>query len=764
MEDINFKKFICYILNCIGAAESDVANKRNILYINDELKKVSYNGTNSRINFKKLDYAYKDIGGIPNYGAIIDAGQVTDLEANDVGKPYTILNNNINNIKQYFNVKQLPKYIVLDDDNPIQLNVARSIHQAFDLINVSFDAKSWYLKQYRDLQNPISRSGIIFNSDNKRKFYGGTKIEYKDDNKEVNGITYDQLLSNVLKDIIYMITDETEEIKDFDVITLYILSKINYYLAKRYAVLSLDNSKGKLHKALEEYAKITEYDTNFFNNFTYYNKEEIDNTDFPRYYQREILKLFNAGRSTDKDNDISSYLLATENNENIRDVIDNESFNDFTKYYNYLTQYKSYFENNTQYTNTYITFVSDYELINNIRKCIIEISQQRQKIVKDVVVAAADAASVRGVDDANAPTIATKTAEDEYIKYFTIVTNEYEFSSYNNEIKNAIHKFAAAAADAARAAKVNAAGDAAAAAAAARAADDAAVDAAANVDAVAIAAAGAAVDTAVGAAGADYTKIDEYIRNIIIKYNKKIIQKAEDIESSIDNNKCIKLKIKTNINDNMIKKINEIKKYYIPMLFKTIKPYIKKYSNNTFSSVYKSPTISYTVTPMNIRPLIDKRATETDLSNYAAQIASDSFLHSNKLPALPEVTTLNNTSRLFEMVGGSTNINNSSNVYRTIFNSILNTLNSKKIRLNERDREKVDKSLDNLEQTEQYLKSTLSDYAKYASATKEKGKEISYAEVQKFVNNYENKLREYNQNSAHMLKFIGKLTRYLIVK
>lgn len=764
MEDINFKKFICYILNCIGAAESNDANKRNILYINDELKKVSYDGTKSRINFKKLDYAYKDIGGIP-----VNAALVLDLDAGDVDEPYTILNNNINNIKQYFNVKQLPKYIVLDDDDPKQLNVARSIHQAFDLINVSFDAKNWYLKQYRDLQNPISRSGIIFNSDNKRKFYGGTKIEYKDNNKEVNDITYDQLLSNVLKDIIYMITDETEKIKDFDVITLYILSKINYYLAKRYAVLSLNNSKGKLHKALEEYAKITEYDTKFFNNFTYYDKEEINDKDFPRYYQREILKLLNAGSSTNEDNDILSYLLATENNENIPNI-NNESFIHFTKYYNYLTQYKSYFENNTQYTNTYITFVSDYKLINDIRKCIIEISQTRQKFVNDVVAAAGAAAAAPGVDAANAPTIATTTAINKYIEYFTTVTDKYEFSSYNNEIKVAIRKFAAAAADAARAAKVNTIiADADAAdkvndgAAAARVTNAADVNADA-VDTDAGAAAGAAVDNAVRMADADYAKIDEYIRNIIIEYIKKIIQEAKNIESSIDNNKCIKLKINTNINDNMIKKINEIKKYYIPMLFKTIKPYIKKYSNNTFSSVYKSPTISYTVTPMNIRPLIDKRATETDLSNYAAQIASDSFLHSNKLPALPEVTTLNNISRLFEMVGGSTNINNNSNVYRTIFNSILNTLNSKKIRLNERDREKVDKSLDNLEQTEQYLKSTLSDYAKYASATKEKGKEISYAEVQKFVNNYENKLREYNQNSAHMLKFIGKLTRYLIIK
>ena len=236
----------------------------------------------------------------------------------------------------------------------------------------------------------------------------------------------------------------------------------------------------------------------------------------------------------------------------------------------------------------------------------------------------------------------------------------------------------------------------------------------------------------------------------------------------------IKRKIKENINSIVINItdiyafINEmldiINKQCIAKLFKTIKTYIKKNSNNTLSSIYQSPTISYSLTPMNIRPLIAKRATETDLSNYAAQIASDSFLNSNKLPALPEVTTLGAPGLIGLMEGGSTNINNSSNVYRTIFNSILKTLNSKKIRLNDKDRKKVDDNLDNLERTEQYLKSTLSDYAKYASATEDRKKMISYDEIHKFVTEYENKLREYNQNSAHMLKFIGKLTRYLIIK
>lgn len=699
MEDINFKKFICYILNCIGATDS-----KTIFYVDNKLKKSDYDAGNSRIAYDDLKHTYAA-------GAIPAAAAVADVDANSI---YTILNDNASNIKQYFNIKQVPSYIIIEGNNK-QLNVSQSIHQAFDLINVFFDAKSWYLKQYRDLQNPISRSGIIFNSDNKRKFYGGTKIEYKDDNKEVNGITYDQLLSNVLKDIIYMITDETEEIKHFDVITLYILSKINYYLAKRYAVLSLNNTKGELHKALEEYAKITEYDTKFFDNFTYYNKEEIDNKDFPRYYQREILKLLNAGSSTNKNDDMLSYLLATENNENIENIDDNKSFNYFTKYYNYLTQYKLYFENDIDYKNTYTDFKTKYDLIENIKNCIIEIRKSKN-----------DKPPNTDADNENKKKAHYKTN-------FTAIVNKYSFP--NDNIKNVIIIVAYVAA------------------------------AAADVDAATVA---DKINTVIGAGGTAKTYYDDTetkIRDIIIKYIQNNINvDVANIETTINNYECITLAIRNNINTNMIAKINLIKKTYIPKLFKAIKTYIKKYSNNTFSSVYQSPTTSYTVTPMNIRPLIAKRATETDLSNYAAQIASDSFLNSNKLPALPEVTTLDNVSKLFKMVGGSTNINNSSNVYRTIFNSILNTLNSKKIQLNKSDREKVDKSLNELEQTEQYLKSTLSDYAKYASATEDRKKIISYDEIHKFVTDYENKLREYNKNSAHMLKFIGKLTRYLVIK
>src|SRR5574344_1673159 len=179
MEDINFKKFICYILNCIGAAED---TKITVFYVDKDLKKIDYNAGASKIAYDDLKHTYADDA----------AAVVAAVAGNSI---YTTLNNNASNIKQYFNIKQVPSYITIKG-NKQQLDVSQSIHQAFNLIKVFFDAKSWYLKQYRDLQNPISRSGIIFNSDNKRKFYGGNKIEYNDDNKTVKDITYDKLLSN----------------------------------------------------------------------------------------------------------------------------------------------------------------------------------------------------------------------------------------------------------------------------------------------------------------------------------------------------------------------------------------------------------------------------------------------------------------------------------------------------------------------------------------------------------------------------------------
>ena len=111
--------------------------------------------------------------------------------------------------------------------------------------------------------------------------------------------------------------------------------------------------------------------------------------------------------------------------------------------------------------------------------------------------------------------------------------------------------------------------------------------------------------------------------------------------------------------------------------------------------------------------------------------------------------------------GGCSDVNNSSNVYRTIYVKILNILNAKRITLNSDDKTAIETKLNELEQTENYLKEQLGNYAKYVSATQDKDTTIDYSKVKQFLNEYEDKIKEYNSNTAKIVRFIGRLTPYL---
>lgn len=195
-------------------------------------------------------------------------------------------------------------------------------------------------------------------------------------------------------------------------------------------------------------------------------------------------------------------------------------------------------------------------------------------------------------------------------------------------------------------------------------------------------------------------------------------------------------------------------KFNIVKLFNTIKPFLKKQP----TVFYQTPITTYTYNPTNIRPLIYRRASEYDLSNFATQIASDAFLNKNKLPVIYDFEKV---TAPIAAVGGCSDVNNSSNVYRTIYVKILNILNAKRITLNKTDKDAIENKLNELEQTENYLKEQLGNYAKYVSATQDKDKTIGYSDVQKFLNEYEDKIKEYNINSAKIVRFISRLTPYL---
>ena len=194
--------------------------------------------------------------------------------------------------------------------------------------------------------------------------------------------------------------------------------------------------------------------------------------------------------------------------------------------------------------------------------------------------------------------------------------------------------------------------------------------------------------------------------------------------------------------------------FTVVRLFNTIKPFLKKQP----TVFYQTPITTYTYNPTNIRPLIYRRASEYDLSNFATQIASDAFLNKNKLPIIYDFEKV---TAPIAAVGGCSNVNNSSNVYRTIYVKILNILNAKRITLDNGDKTAIETKLNELEQTENYLKERLGDYAKYVSATQDKDKTIQYSDVQKFLNEYEDKIKKYNSDSAKIVRFISRLTPYL---
>lgn len=207
----------------------------------------------------------------------------------------------------------------------------------------------------------------------------------------------------------------------------------------------------------------------------------------------------------------------------------------------------------------------------------------------------------------------------------------------------------------------------------------------------------------------------------------------------------------TEKNDPLCQKLFS-KDFSIVRLFNTIKRFLKKQP----TLIYQTPITTYTYKPTNIRPLIYKRASESDLSNFATQIASDAFLNKNKLPVIYDFNEVKSIANF-----GGSDVNNSSNVYRTIYVKILNMLNAKKITLNDDDKTNIENKLNELEQLERELKEQLGDYAKYVSVSHDKLKTIKYSDVQNFLNEYEEKIKKYNSDSAKIVRFISRLTPYL---
>ena len=68
--------------------------------------------------------------------------------------------------------------------------------------------------------------------------------------------------------------------------------------------------------------------------------------------------------------------------------------------------------------------------------------------------------------------------------------------------------------------------------------------------------------------------------------------------------------------------------------------------------------------------------------------------------------------------------------------------------------------LNRLSMTTDY-KTLTQESLKELSSTQDKDKTIQYSDVQKFLNEYEDKIKKYNSDSAKIVRFISRLTPYL---
>src|SRR5574344_1415693 len=112
MEDINFKKFICYILNCIRKKEKKDEDKYIIIYLNDKkFHQIKYSAAKTaKFNFNDLsNTSYDSVSSVVIYDDLKDKNK--DLY-NDMFADIE----NTDTIKSYFNIKQLPKYIIDNSD------------------------------------------------------------------------------------------------------------------------------------------------------------------------------------------------------------------------------------------------------------------------------------------------------------------------------------------------------------------------------------------------------------------------------------------------------------------------------------------------------------------------------------------------------------------------------------------------------------------------------------------------------------------------
>ena len=252
----NFNKFICIILDCI--------NEDNLIF--------SY--SDSKFYSKKLN------AGDDLYSTFIGDGYDRTKEV------FNTVIDNLLKYQKYFNIQSLPKYKIKDTENKIDLQI--TIPNIFKCIQESFDVENWYYDRMRNRKEEMNKryvnypsKGIINNKElMNRTFYGGDV--FNDNNKIYDDIVSQQDLYTSYINILWYVLVEfcfclNGNSFISNILIMLLLSKIHYLIGKYYII---NCNYYKTIKMLDQKT----LDLFLVNDTT-------DN--YLTYYQKELLQLFN---------------------------------------------------------------------------------------------------------------------------------------------------------------------------------------------------------------------------------------------------------------------------------------------------------------------------------------------------------------------------------------------------------------------------------------------------------------------------------------
>ena len=742
----NFNKFICIILDCI----------------NSDGKIYSY--SNSKFYLKDL------VAGDNLYSTF------TDEEYHRDKKSLNIVIDNLLKYQKYFNIQSLPKYKITGDKIDLQI----TIPNIFNCIRESFDVENWYYDRIRNRKeendkkyvNYLSK-GMITNKElMNRTFFGGDPAS---DLTIANNIilntkyysSYDLLLVNVLINFCYILNDDYY--LSPNTLTMFVLSKIHYLIGKYYVI------------NCNYYKTIKQLDNKILNLFAINDSK----SNYLSYYQNDISQFFNFKFAyTEMDNYMSRMLILNNvlfylpNIINIIEQIPNDYTNTIIKIYNDVLIFIISKKQQKEIADTQL-ILKEYELIN----LLINISIYTLTTAKwKKPTAAAKEAATAAEAVAKKATVAVTKAAEEAAKAAKAAAEA---------------RVAAAARVKAEAARVKAEAARVAAAEAAKKLIEKILTIIDNIKdnalKISIKEQATNIKNAIDDNAATLNNTNEYANNI----NKSITTAINTIKNNI----------LTTLKDNTIKYVHEILKIYdkvedydidsMKRFFNNNKPMIKsfkdflidnkyvisvgnidtlfnKLQNDPFTNPitldeynvlqkgnvmfmtavfkiieknlkakyyysikFKSNVPRYTPYPViptkiaNIKDLLEKY----DISYLMNQHIIDQFFKVNTLKQIPKFKTIIKKS------GGSSDIN----IYCQMLLNIANKLKLKNISINERDITAFNNKMNKIET----IKNELQELVNQVLKTKDKDK----------INEYNNKLTEYNKENHNIIKFLNQLNK-----